>query len=62
MVSPDDLLARLRKRRLLAIVRGTDPAASLACVQTLAEEGIDLIEVRSPAPTRWRVCGETTDA
>jgi 2-dehydro-3-deoxyphosphogluconate aldolase/(4S)-4-hydroxy-2-oxoglutarate aldolase len=45
MVSPDDLLARLRKRRLLAIVRGTDPAASLACVQTVAEEGIDLIEV-----------------
>ncbi|MER5528599.1 bifunctional 4-hydroxy-2-oxoglutarate aldolase/2-dehydro-3-deoxy-phosphogluconate aldolase [Streptomyces sp. NPDC002677] len=40
-----DLRAALTSRRLLAIVRGTDPDAALRTVMTLAEEGIELIEV-----------------
>ncbi|WP_316766422.1 bifunctional 4-hydroxy-2-oxoglutarate aldolase/2-dehydro-3-deoxy-phosphogluconate aldolase [Streptomyces sasae] len=40
-----DLRAALASRRLLAIVRGGDPDAALRTVLTLAEEGIELIEV-----------------
>ncbi|MEU0970897.1 bifunctional 4-hydroxy-2-oxoglutarate aldolase/2-dehydro-3-deoxy-phosphogluconate aldolase, partial [Streptomyces sp. NPDC005917] len=40
-----DLRAALTSRRLLAIVRGADPDAALRTVLTLAEEGIELIEV-----------------
>jgi 2-dehydro-3-deoxyphosphogluconate aldolase/(4S)-4-hydroxy-2-oxoglutarate aldolase len=39
------LLERLRRRRLMAIVRGSDPAAALASLHVLADEGIDLVEV-----------------
>jgi 2-dehydro-3-deoxyphosphogluconate aldolase/(4S)-4-hydroxy-2-oxoglutarate aldolase len=39
------LLEQLRTHRLLAIVRGSEPAAALAAVLTLAEAGIALIEV-----------------
>jgi 2-dehydro-3-deoxyphosphogluconate aldolase/(4S)-4-hydroxy-2-oxoglutarate aldolase len=39
------LLERLHRRRLLAIVRGSNPEAALASLQVLADEGIDLIEV-----------------
>lgn len=35
----------LRAHRLLAIVRGTDPAAALRTVLTLAEEGVAVVEV-----------------
>jgi 2-dehydro-3-deoxyphosphogluconate aldolase/(4S)-4-hydroxy-2-oxoglutarate aldolase len=41
----NDLLERLRRRRVLAIVRGSDPDAALASLHVLADEGIDLIEV-----------------
>ena len=40
-----NLLDALREHRLLAIVRGPDPAAALAAVLTLAESGVALIEV-----------------
>lgn len=40
-----DLLALLRERRLLAIVRGRHAEAALRTVLTLAEEGVGLIEV-----------------
>ncbi|MFI1728514.1 bifunctional 4-hydroxy-2-oxoglutarate aldolase/2-dehydro-3-deoxy-phosphogluconate aldolase [Streptomyces acidicola] len=40
-----NLLESLRALRLLAIVRGTDPGAALRTVLTLAEEGIEAIEV-----------------
>ncbi|MFE4963645.1 bifunctional 4-hydroxy-2-oxoglutarate aldolase/2-dehydro-3-deoxy-phosphogluconate aldolase [Streptomyces sp. NPDC056660] len=40
-----DLRAALTSRRLLAIVRGSDPDATLRTVLTLAEEGVELIEV-----------------
>ncbi|MEU0071465.1 bifunctional 4-hydroxy-2-oxoglutarate aldolase/2-dehydro-3-deoxy-phosphogluconate aldolase [Streptomyces sp. NPDC006332] len=40
-----NLVENLRVHRLLAIVRGKDPAASLRTVLTLAEEGIAAIEV-----------------
>jgi 2-dehydro-3-deoxyphosphogluconate aldolase/(4S)-4-hydroxy-2-oxoglutarate aldolase len=38
-------LERLQRRRLLAIIRGSDPDAALASLHVLADEGIDLIEV-----------------
>ncbi|MGY0064372.1 bifunctional 4-hydroxy-2-oxoglutarate aldolase/2-dehydro-3-deoxy-phosphogluconate aldolase [Streptomyces sp. LZ34] len=40
-----NLVESLRTRRLLAIVRGNDPDAALRTVLTLAEEGIEAIEV-----------------
>jgi 2-dehydro-3-deoxyphosphogluconate aldolase/(4S)-4-hydroxy-2-oxoglutarate aldolase len=40
-----NLLDTLRTRRLLAIVRGDDPDTALAAVLTLAECGVQLIEV-----------------
>ncbi|MFF4960335.1 bifunctional 4-hydroxy-2-oxoglutarate aldolase/2-dehydro-3-deoxy-phosphogluconate aldolase [Streptomyces sp. NPDC001222] len=40
-----ELQAALAARRLVAIVRGSDADAALRTVLTLAEEGIDLIEV-----------------
>ncbi|WP_046728143.1 bifunctional 4-hydroxy-2-oxoglutarate aldolase/2-dehydro-3-deoxy-phosphogluconate aldolase [Streptomyces humi] len=40
-----DLRAALASCRLLAIVRGGDPDATLRTVLTLAEEGVELIEV-----------------
>jgi 2-dehydro-3-deoxyphosphogluconate aldolase/(4S)-4-hydroxy-2-oxoglutarate aldolase len=40
-----DLLTALRTHRLVAIVRGTDPDASLRSVLALVEEGVTLVEV-----------------
>lgn len=40
-----NLVESLRTHRLLAIVRGKDPAAALNAVRTLAEEGITAVEV-----------------
>jgi len=40
-----NLLSQLRQQRLLAIVRGDDPAAVLASARVLADEGIRLIEI-----------------
>ncbi|MEV0199193.1 bifunctional 4-hydroxy-2-oxoglutarate aldolase/2-dehydro-3-deoxy-phosphogluconate aldolase [Nonomuraea sp. NPDC050691] len=40
-----DLLDVLRRRRLLAIVRGRDPEASVRTAHVLVEEGIDVLEV-----------------
>ena len=40
-----DLLALLRERRLVAIVRGRDAEAAFQTVMTLALEGVSLIEV-----------------
>ncbi|GGT15575.1 bifunctional 4-hydroxy-2-oxoglutarate aldolase/2-dehydro-3-deoxy-phosphogluconate aldolase [Streptomyces chromofuscus] len=40
-----DLRAALAAHRLVAIVRGSDPEAALRTVLTLAEEGVELIEV-----------------
>ncbi|MCT9138235.1 bifunctional 4-hydroxy-2-oxoglutarate aldolase/2-dehydro-3-deoxy-phosphogluconate aldolase [Streptomyces violarus] len=40
-----NLVESLRAHRLLAIVRGKDPAAALRTVRTLAEEGVAAIEV-----------------
>jgi 2-dehydro-3-deoxyphosphogluconate aldolase/(4S)-4-hydroxy-2-oxoglutarate aldolase len=39
------LLDRLRARRLVAVVRGSDPEGALRTVLALAEEGVDLVEV-----------------
>jgi 2-dehydro-3-deoxyphosphogluconate aldolase / (4S)-4-hydroxy-2-oxoglutarate aldolase len=40
-----DLPAALRARRLLGIIRGRDPDASVRTAVALAEEGVDLLEV-----------------
>ncbi|MBK3626287.1 bifunctional 4-hydroxy-2-oxoglutarate aldolase/2-dehydro-3-deoxy-phosphogluconate aldolase [Streptomyces sp. MBT49] len=40
-----NLVESLRAHRLLAIVRGKDPAAALRTVRTLTEEGIAAVEV-----------------
>ncbi|MDG4807513.1 bifunctional 4-hydroxy-2-oxoglutarate aldolase/2-dehydro-3-deoxy-phosphogluconate aldolase [Micromonospora sp. WMMD1120] len=40
-----NLLDELRTHRLLAIVRGPDPAAALTAVLTLAESGVALVEI-----------------
>lgn len=42
---PVSLLERLRRQRLLAIVRASDPGTALTILRVLAEEGIDLAEV-----------------
>jgi 2-dehydro-3-deoxyphosphogluconate aldolase/(4S)-4-hydroxy-2-oxoglutarate aldolase len=40
-----ELLTKLRQRRLLAIVRAGDARSAIACIEVLADEGVDLIEV-----------------
>ena len=40
-----NLVESLGAQRLLAIVRGKDPAAALRTVCTLAEEGVTAVEV-----------------
>jgi 2-dehydro-3-deoxyphosphogluconate aldolase/(4S)-4-hydroxy-2-oxoglutarate aldolase len=40
-----DLLSVLRERRVLAIIRGTDPGACVRTAMTLIEEGVSLLEV-----------------
>ncbi|MFD1860253.1 bifunctional 4-hydroxy-2-oxoglutarate aldolase/2-dehydro-3-deoxy-phosphogluconate aldolase [Aeromicrobium camelliae] len=40
-----EFVERLADHRLLGIIRGTDPAASLATALTLVEEGVRLFEV-----------------
>ncbi len=50
-----DLLTALRSRRLMAIVRGSDPAAATQAVLTLAEEGIRLLEVSLNTPGAFSV-------
>jgi 2-dehydro-3-deoxyphosphogluconate aldolase/(4S)-4-hydroxy-2-oxoglutarate aldolase len=41
----NDLLFALREVRVLAIIRGTDPAACVRTAMTLIEEGVSLLEV-----------------
>ena len=45
-----DFAGALRAQRLLAIVRGTDPAAAARTVLTLAGEGVGLVEVSMTTP------------
>jgi 2-dehydro-3-deoxyphosphogluconate aldolase / (4S)-4-hydroxy-2-oxoglutarate aldolase len=50
-----DLLTALRSQRLMAIVRGTDPAAASRAVLTLAEAGVRLLEVSLTTPDAFSV-------
>ena len=50
-----NLLDALRSRRLLAIIRGTDPEAAVRAAVTLAEEGITLLEVSLTTPDAFGV-------
>jgi len=50
-----NLLAELRSRRLLAIIRGTDPDAAVRSAVALAEEGVTLIEVSLTTPDAFGV-------
>jgi 2-dehydro-3-deoxyphosphogluconate aldolase / (4S)-4-hydroxy-2-oxoglutarate aldolase len=45
-----DFTGALRSQRLVAIVRGTDPAAATRTVLTLAGEGVRLVEVSMTTP------------
>jgi 2-dehydro-3-deoxyphosphogluconate aldolase / (4S)-4-hydroxy-2-oxoglutarate aldolase len=45
-----DFAGALRAQRLVAIVRGTDPAAATRTVLTLAREGVGLVEVSMTTP------------
>ncbi|MGH3495111.1 MAG: PfkB family carbohydrate kinase [Sciscionella sp.] len=51
----------LRTQRILAIVRGTDPAAALRTVLTLAEEGIEAIEVSLTTEDAINVIGQARE-
>ncbi|HVT71127.1 MAG TPA: bifunctional 4-hydroxy-2-oxoglutarate aldolase/2-dehydro-3-deoxy-phosphogluconate aldolase, partial [Trebonia sp.] len=55
-------LEELRAARLVAIVRGTDPDASLASALALAEEGVTLIEVSLTTPSALNVIGRARAA
>lgn len=48
----------LRRRRLVAIVRGPDPAAAARTALTLAEEGVTLVEVSLSGADALRVIEE----
>jgi 2-dehydro-3-deoxyphosphogluconate aldolase/(4S)-4-hydroxy-2-oxoglutarate aldolase len=50
-----NILDALRSRRLLAIIRGTDPDAAVRSALTLADEGISLIEVSLTTPDAFGV-------
>lgn len=50
-----NLLAELRSRRLLAIIRGTDPDAAVRSAAALAGEGATLIEVSLTTPDAFGV-------
>jgi 2-dehydro-3-deoxyphosphogluconate aldolase/(4S)-4-hydroxy-2-oxoglutarate aldolase len=45
-----DLLAELRSRKLLAIIRADGADTALACVQTLVEAGITALEISLTTP------------
>ncbi|MEV8592985.1 bifunctional 4-hydroxy-2-oxoglutarate aldolase/2-dehydro-3-deoxy-phosphogluconate aldolase [Streptomyces sp. NPDC052012] len=50
MLNHTDFTHELRRNRLVAIVRGSDPKAALAGVLALAEEGVRLIEISLTTP------------
>lgn len=50
-----NLLDALRSRRVLAIIRGTDPDAAVRAALTLAGEGISLLEVSLTTPDAFGV-------
>jgi 2-dehydro-3-deoxyphosphogluconate aldolase/(4S)-4-hydroxy-2-oxoglutarate aldolase len=50
-----NLLQELRSRRLLAIIRGTDPDAAVRSARALAGEGVTLIEVSLTTPGAFGV-------
>ncbi|GAA0618707.1 bifunctional 4-hydroxy-2-oxoglutarate aldolase/2-dehydro-3-deoxy-phosphogluconate aldolase [Kribbella sandramycini] len=45
-----DLLAELRTRKLLAIIRADSAATALACVDTLVEAGVTALEISLTTP------------
>jgi 2-dehydro-3-deoxyphosphogluconate aldolase / (4S)-4-hydroxy-2-oxoglutarate aldolase len=59
--APDrGLLTALRDRRLLAIVRGTDPGACVRTAVTLVEEGVTLLEVSLTSTEAFAVLRSVT--
>ena len=45
-----DLLAELRDRKMLAIIRADGPDRALECIHTLVEAGITVLEVSLTTP------------
>lgn len=56
MNAHEEVLARIVERKIIAIVRGLEPAILLDLAQALYAGGVDLIEVTFPQndPDRWR--------
>jgi 2-dehydro-3-deoxyphosphogluconate aldolase/(4S)-4-hydroxy-2-oxoglutarate aldolase len=54
-------LARLRERRLIAVIRAADPAAALGAARAVAAGGIELIEVTFTVPDAPRVMAALRD-
>ena len=54
-LTPETFLEELRRSRLVAIVRGTDPEAAEAATLALFEEGIMLVEVALTTPDALQV-------
>src|SRR3954463_6094217 len=55
-----DLRFALRDARLLAIIRGTDPAACVRTAMTLIEEGVSLLEVSLTSVEAFSVLDRVT--
>ena len=57
-----NLVETLRRHRLLAIVRGKDPAAALRTVRTLVDEGITAVEISLTTADALTVIGQARAA
>lgn len=57
-LTPQEFLDELARQRLLAIVRGKDPAAAIQAALVLAESGIRLLEVSLVTTEAFRVIAE----
>ena len=57
-LAPQELLDELARERLLAIIRGKDPAAAIRTALVLVESGIRLIEVSLVTTEAFRVIAE----
>ncbi len=57
-LTPQDFLDQLAGERLLAIIRGKDPAAAVQAALVLAESGIRLLEVSLVTTEAFRVISE----
>ena len=60
VMTPAELREALREARLLAIVRGPDPAGLIVCLRTLADAGVRLAEVSLTSTSALEVLKQAT--